>query len=180
MNQPDVEPLQGPRQESPIWALCVLADGRRFASADGDGRVLVWDPDSGEAPVEGPALQGPVHALQLIGDGGLIACLGEDRRLHLWDPDSGEAPREVPEHVRGPGQVTAFCIFGDGRRLVTAGSQRIILWDPADPAHWAGKAERPEYLCPTLVRSLQGVPGGNRVAALLADWRVAVLDFECS
>jgi WD40 repeat protein len=110
-------PLQ--RHADAVAAVAYSRDGRRLASADRQGRVVVWDRPRGAPQSEWPAGRQPVTHLQFSPDGRLLltgAPIGEWR---LWDAATGQ-PR--PPRLAVPGRPRRAVFSPDGRWLALGGT----------------------------------------------------------
>lgn len=125
-------------------------DGRRFASADGNGGIGVWTVEldgrirqTGAIPRIGAEGIAP---LALSPDGTLLAArpygYREAASVSLWDVrDSPRLVGRLPAAVEPP--ATTFT--PDGRTLVTitpAGSSTVTWWNVTDPANPSPLASR--------------------------------------
>lgn len=123
---------------APIRSMVVLTGDSRgdlLVTGSDDGRVIRWDPVSGE-PVAKPLVHPcPVLTLAVLEEPSgtkILATGGEDGKIRLWDPSSG-AP------VTGPlsghdGPVRSMAVFTGARsrvRLATAGDDGTVrIWEP--------------------------------------------------
>ncbi|CAA9541206.1 MAG: High-affnity carbon uptake protein Hat/HatR [uncultured Thermomicrobiales bacterium] len=97
-------------------------DGATLASSDKGGRILLWDPATGQ-PKSAPLTRGdsPVPAVAFVDDDTLVWG-GGDGSVTLWDIDAARPPRTFAAHVEG---VTAIAVDGNGRMLATGGCERV-------------------------------------------------------
>jgi DNA-binding SARP family transcriptional activator/WD40 repeat protein len=118
-------PLQLRRRTVPTTGFRSLPSGAVQMWADGtmtlygaDGRPM-QDPDTGG---------GAVVDVAVAPDGTWAAAVGDDGLITLWNvAPTGWTRRDAfPMHS---GDVLALEISSDGRRLLTVGADRLILWD---------------------------------------------------
>jgi WD40 repeat protein len=76
-----------PQEGPPCAALAFSPDGRVLATAGADGRVVFWDPSTGERAQVFEWGIGPLHALSFAPDGLTCAAGGANGRVVLWDVD---------------------------------------------------------------------------------------------
>jgi len=109
-----------------ITAVALLADGR-MASADVDGKILLWQPGNALAAKTIDVKKGEIQALAASSDGNLLASAGADGVVRLWDGITGELKGEL----KGQSYAVYTLDFSpDGRWLASAGKDRIIMvWD---------------------------------------------------
>ncbi len=112
------------------WAVAYLPDGR-LASAGEEGKLRIWDPESGKLVRELVGHQGRVSALAASQKSGLLASGGEDETVRLWDAASGKLLRTLP----ASGEVWATDFSPDGA-LVAAGDMdgNLTLFEVATGA----------------------------------------------
>ena len=109
-----------------ITAVVALADGR-MASADVDGKILLWQPGNALAVKTINVNKGEIQALAASPDGTLLAAAGVDGVVRLWDSTTGAANGELKGQSYA---VYAIDFSPDGRWLASAGKDRIIMvWD---------------------------------------------------
>lgn len=116
--------------EKPVLLVRLLADGKRFVSVSRDGKVIVWDLNSGKK----------LHKLSLDNSGAYnrtiqrLAVAPEGRRLlaghaggsiSLWDLDKGERVSKWAGHKNS--YVRAVDITPDGRYALSVGSADQLL-----------------------------------------------------
>ena len=70
-------------------------DGRRLASGNWDGTILIWDPDSGRIKRTIKAHTQRVNGLAFRNDGRHLASVGLERTIKLWDAYSGDLIRTI-------------------------------------------------------------------------------------
>ena len=107
-------------------------DGRRLASASGDGPVRIWDPATGQ---ETARIAHNARSVAWSPDGARIASAGESGlEIRSWDPRD---ERRLGPVLRRPGHVTSLSWSPDGRRVAASsddtngGSRRgwLTVWD---------------------------------------------------
>jgi WD40 repeat protein len=67
-----------------IWAVDFAPDGKALVSAGEDGRVHVWDAETGQPLAAFRGHDGTVHSLAFSRDGSRIASGGRDGTVRLW------------------------------------------------------------------------------------------------
>jgi WD40 repeat protein len=110
---------------SPVTASAYHPSGRTLALGTGDGRVLLWEPGSGEAAAFA-AHQGEVVDLAFHPNGATLVTLGGDRRVLQWTlaEDGMASPRVLDEQG-----WRALAFDSDGSLLAVGsadGSVRVI------------------------------------------------------
>lgn len=128
IDMPDAEPLR----DTGLMALAVSADGKRFATGDADGNVMVFAADDGRLLATLPKQPLRIGALTFAGDRLMASCgyhCTDKHRTVVFGAD-GKVEREYRGH---DGTVYASVQSPDGTLVATAGGLRhaIHLWDPA-------------------------------------------------
>ena len=157
-------------------AVCLAfsPDGKLLAVGHIDGAIHLFDLTRG---VELPAKlrhEEMVSSLAFSPDGKILASGGTDTNLKLWEVggcQSGDPRREL---YRQPSAITALAYAGDGKRLVTAHTNRILRVLEAATVRLTATLRGPEAPV-TLVRV---DPTGRRLAAASQDRLLRVFDLE--
>ena len=138
-------------------------DGRTIATGLGDGRLILWDAESGAA--RHSAVASPercdVNGLAWSPDGRWLATAQQDGKVRLWDPARGM----VVQTLAGcKGQMRGLAWSPDGSLLAAAGQGgEIFVWRARDAqdgralARWSAGSE--------MIWSLAWSPDGRTLAA---------------
>lgn len=89
---------------SGVWSIAVSRDLGLIAAGTDDGKVVVWDGESGQVKWTGQAHKGAVWSLAFSGDGALLASGGADALVKTWDTGSFASSQTFRGHaawVRG-------------------------------------------------------------------------------
>jgi WD40 repeat protein len=142
-----------------LWDVVFHPTEARFATAQQDGLVVVWNAATFEVEAELFSSGFPVYGLAWSPDGTRLAGAGSDRLVHVWEVASGE---EILT-LRGHAEVIKTVAWSPaGNLLATAGEDgRLILWDAA-----TGRETAPRGLSHGApVQSLAFSPDGSVLAS---------------
>src|SRR5262249_16937432 len=110
-----------------VTALAAAPDGSWLAVGRADGRVLIWDPATGQ---QTGALDGylpSVEALAVAPDGSWLATGHHAGQVRIWDVATGQLAGTLDGHV---GEVSDIAVAPDGRWLATVGGDMTIrVWE---------------------------------------------------
>jgi WD40 repeat protein len=102
-------------------------DGRRLASASGDGTIRVWDCASGREVWQQPGHDQCTRSLAFSPDGRVLASGGWEGTIRLWDTTTGK-PRTQPDGHGG--MVNAIALAPDGATVASASCDTTVrVWD---------------------------------------------------
>ncbi|MHB1425463.1 MAG: protein kinase domain-containing protein [Gemmataceae bacterium] len=103
-------------------------DGRRVLTADGDGKIYLWDSETGQAALAPLNAGGSVVQAIFSRDGRRIAAISRDDTARVWDAANG-APLTTPLPLVGKPRWIDFS--PDGRQMVAACGDLARVWDVA-------------------------------------------------
>lgn len=111
--------------------LAISPDGRRIATAAGNGLIKLWDPETGRETFSYMApMRQALFAVAFSHDGKMLASPGEKGELiELWEAESGRVIRTLTAH-RGLGAISRLEFDVSGTRFVSASIDGLaVLWD---------------------------------------------------
>ncbi len=112
-----------------VLCVAVAGDGLTVAAGRADGRISIWDAQSGRLLQTATGHTGAVCGVAFRGDGKRLASAGADRSVRVWDIPSGACQLVLEGHA---GPVNAVAWSANGERLISGGSdRRVVIWDAA-------------------------------------------------
>jgi RNA polymerase sigma factor (sigma-70 family) len=141
--EPTEVPATAPGYRYPPYLtdLAFLADGSRLLTAQLDGTLRVWDPDTRRevARLKSHSMADDAF-LACSADGKWVAVGGRDRAVTVWELATGKQAIKFDGHLAG---VTQVEFTRDGRGLVSSGDLAPVLWDlcPKDLPSLDGPAD---------------------------------------
>jgi WD40 repeat protein len=116
----------GPGVTGPAGPFAWSPDGKRLATKDQGGPLVLWDVKTGRGAVLAQ-YNSPVHALAFSPDGTRLATASAARTITLWNVSTGQVALTLRGHADG---VTAVVFSRDGRRLASACADGTVrIWD---------------------------------------------------
>ena len=100
-------------------------DGTMVASGDREGRVAIWDPETGFdiRPLSAPRRGGPRRGLP--SGGRQLASAGADQTVIVWNVDAADR-RSISTPLHG-GRVRAVAYDPDRNTIITAGDNVVVV-----------------------------------------------------
>jgi WD40 repeat protein len=112
--------------EGSLRTVTFSPDGKRLATGGLDGKLILWDAQTGARLRTLDSLGSFVSSVAFSPDGRLLAS-GSDTSVILWDAESGTRLRTLQKHS---GAVYSVAFSSDGKRLVSGSEDHnIIIWD---------------------------------------------------
>jgi len=155
-------------------AVCVAfsPNGKRLATGHVDGAIHFFDlTREEEVPVK-LRHEEMVSCLGFSPNGATLASGGTDTNLKLWEVAGCEAGDSRRELYRQPSPVTALTYSEDGKRLVTAHTNRVLRVLDAATVRLTATLRGPE----APVNLLRLDPRGERLAAASQDRLLRIFD----
>ncbi|KAL4265530.1 C2 domain-containing protein [Pleurotus pulmonarius] len=106
-------------------------DNAIFAAGAGDGKIYIWQTESGERLHE---LEGHTEEIILLAfspQGDKLYSASEDGNVRTWDPVCGDAVDSVTVDIEGITKFQPMAFSPDGRMASTSTDGTIQIWDAA-------------------------------------------------
>ncbi|MCW5970668.1 MAG: protein kinase [Blastocatellales bacterium] len=111
-----------------IFSVSVSPDGKTVAAAAADGRVLLYDIESGKLLKHLAGHNGMVFCVEFSHDGKRIASSGEDSTARIWDAATGNELFRLNHEA----QIHSVAFSPDGRFIATGSDDcSVRIWDAA-------------------------------------------------
>lgn len=107
--------------QAKIYAVAVSRDGKRAASAGGNGEVYLWNLESNEelSRLEGHGEEAEVRGIAFLPDGKRVITAASDGELRLWEVETGKCLTTI----KGPHEgILALALSPDGRHVLISGA----------------------------------------------------------
>lgn len=147
-SQPTVDaPLKTlQRKGSSVVALAFSEDSKRLAVGGADGKIVLWDIESGLEEKTFTGHGGMITFLQFTSDGGQLISASKDKTIRLYETSTGMVINVFSGHT---GTVTKAWLNEKTNQLISVSADRCIkIWDknsgklttqfPAQPKELSG------------------------------------------
>ena len=152
-----------PLPEAQVNELDITADGKTFATGEQDGRVRVWDYDSGKLLRSYYGHTSPVYRVRFSPDGRRLATEDYGGDIHVWEADRDPG---VPTLSAGKSPLHAAAFSPDGKTFVTGGQDQMLsVWDidgRSPIKSWKVQTRQDRYIAP--INDIAYSPDGTRIA----------------
>ena len=137
-------------------------DGKRIASASGDGTVQVWDSYTGEHVLTYRGHQGDVLSAAWSPNGQEIASGGLDGTVQVWNAATGQPILTYRGHTNA---VFAVAWSHDGRYLASASEDGTVqVWNAATGQRLYAYGQQTSTASPSPWNTVAWSPDGTRIA----------------
>ncbi|BCL34375.1 pentapeptide repeat-containing protein [Nostoc sp. MS1] len=113
-----------------LTTVCTVAfslDGKLLATGEEDGRVRLWNANSGKELLTLIGHSSGVNSVAWSGDGLTLASGSDDETVKLWDVQAGDCLLTLAGH---DSRVNSVAWSGDGLTLASgSGDETVKLWD---------------------------------------------------
>ena len=107
-----------------ISAFTISKDGSKWATGTLFGELEVFDTKTSATEFDIETIRGRIETIEFDPTGGVLATANPDGICQLWNAKTGDP---ICRSLSNAGTKLKF--DSDGRRLITAGSGKISLWD---------------------------------------------------
>jgi hypothetical protein len=112
---------------SAVHCIAVSGDGKLLASGSSDGKIKLWNLETGTLIRSISGHQGAVQALAISPDGQQLISASQDAKLGIWELDRGQLVAMVTAHTEA---ITSLAINREGSLLITGSLDRTAkIWD---------------------------------------------------
>ncbi|MYC77370.1 hypothetical protein F4X10_16525 [Candidatus Poribacteria bacterium] len=154
-----------------VLAVAFSPDGRTLASGSRNGKIRLWDTDTGEHKLTLEGHTDGVTCLAFSPDGHTLASGSWDDTIRLWDAKTGQHLQTLEEHTDG---VRSVVFSPDGLTLASGGYDNILrLWDAETGQHKPALEGHTDY-----IRSVVFSPDGLMLASGSYDRTIRLWDTD--
>jgi len=122
--------------EGAVNETCFSPDGSRLLTAGDEGKVYLWDSETGQEVFAPLSTGSPVELAVFSRDGRRLAVVSRDGAARIWDlGESGV----TPVVLRPGGELRGIDFSPDGRQVATASGKAARVWDAATGKPLAGE-----------------------------------------
>jgi hypothetical protein len=112
---------------SAVHCIAVSGGGKLLASGSSDGKIKLWNLETGELIRSLTGHQGAVQALAISPDGRQLISASQDAKLGIWELDRGQLMALVTAHTEA---ITSLAMNREGSLLITGSLDRTAkIWD---------------------------------------------------
>jgi len=109
-----------------VTAVAFSPNGQMLASADRNGGIILWDPDSGQELFTLAGHKSAVTALSWRDDSKLLASSSEDGTVKLWEMQEGKQAKSWNAHSSG----ALWASYSHEGQIASCGRDgAVVLWD---------------------------------------------------
>ena len=109
-----------------VTAVAFSPNGQLLATADRNGGISLWDPDSAQELFTLAGHKSAVTALSWRSDSKLLVSSSEDGAVKLWETQEGKQAKSWTAHGAG---VLSVSYSHDGHLVTCGRDNTVILWD---------------------------------------------------
>ena len=120
----DVDPVTVPGQPGNMQTVAFSPDGVRFATADKDQAVKIWDTNKGQELAALPGAGEVICAAFRPPDGRLLVVGDRDGVVTAWDTVTRQRVRTFTQHSKA---VRGLALSPDGKLLASAGEDMAVM-----------------------------------------------------
>ena len=154
-----------------VGSVAFSPDGKRLATASGDGTVKVWDAATGQETLTLKGHTSVSTSVAFSPDGKRLASASRDETVKVWDAATGQETLTLKGHTS---DVRSVAFSPDGKRLASASDDRTVkVWDAATGQETLTLKGHNGH-----VTSVAFSPDGKRLASASVDRTVKVWDAE--